>query len=395
MTLIQALFIFFFIIATSYITFVAGRVYSSCYQITENGVEQGVPCKVRRAASILIIEWAYTLVVFLFPVFYQFPEEYSFLCKGLIWHLVVIPTIVISFWSINAFLQFKSKPWAWLPWAIVPELLAFAYFLIRPDETSVYVFLVALAFIVLYGCSFFFRRYRRYARLVRAEYSDLNQLELTWVWGVFVAIIVQSALYLLITFTDSLLIGFIDIVVVVVGGTFIAQSAYHMRRLHAYLIEEESTNEYDEVQEVPEMIEVEPEPAPTTEAKEPEQAEEEAPKGDAAPIFNKTYEVIDYRLKTVCEDGKLFLGPELTREVLCDAIKINRTYLSEYLRSKGLTYYSYINKLRVEYAVQLMHDDPNLSLVDISLRCGYSTPSTFRRAFRDVMGCLPSEYVRE
>ena len=52
----------------------------------------------------------------------------------------------------------------------------------------------------------------------------------------------------------------------------------------------------------------------------------------------------------------------------------------------------FINAIRIEKARLLMRD-PNLTLTDICDACGYTNMRTFRRAFQQEIGCLPSDHL--
>ena len=70
-------------------------------------------------------------------------------------------------------------------------------------------------------------------------------------------------------------------------------------------------------------------------------------------------------------------------------------YLSAFFKSAfGLSFQSYVRKLRCEKARQLLLCT-DLSLLDISLSCGFSSPKYFQRAFQKQYGATPREYRRQ
>lgn len=107
------------------------------------------------------------------------------------------------------------------------------------------------------------------------------------------------------------------------------------------------------------------------------------------------YADIDQKLRTMCEDKLLFLTPDITLETLALRLGTNRTYMGMYFRERNTTFYQYINTLRIEYATRLMQENPNLSLRKVAEQSGFRSQPTFRKAFQEVMGCLPSEVRKE
>lgn len=59
-------------------------------------------------------------------------------------------------------------------------------------------------------------------------------------------------------------------------------------------------------------------------------------------------------------------------------------------RLMGMTFLQYRNRLRVIRAVELLRCT-DISVTDISGRCGFDSPRTFNRAFRDAMSRTPLE----
>lgn len=58
----------------------------------------------------------------------------------------------------------------------------------------------------------------------------------------------------------------------------------------------------------------------------------------------------------------------------------------------GLSVSAYINNVKISEARKLM-ETTKMSLLDISLECGFNSPQYFYKIFRSRMGCTPKEYV--
>lgn len=93
-------------------------------------------------------------------------------------------------------------------------------------------------------------------------------------------------------------------------------------------------------------------------------------------------------------EKEIFLQPQLTLSDLAAAIGTNRTYLSNYLNSTlQVTFYDYINRFRIERALQMIDDPANrMTMTEIAELCGFNSLSTFRRTFARMKGCSFAEY---
>ena len=111
---------------------------------------------------------------------------------------------------------------------------------------------------------------------------------------------------------------------------------------------------------------------------------------------DKTDDNIKYhfaeKLRTIIENEKRYLDPELNISDLAKELNTNRTYISQYLSSVMNThFYDYINNLRIEHAAILLKDSDE-KIECIATASGYNNTATFRRLFGKIKGCSPSEY---
>lgn len=97
--------------------------------------------------------------------------------------------------------------------------------------------------------------------------------------------------------------------------------------------------------------------------------------------------------KSVLED-KLFLKSDLTVESLADLLNSNRTYISSCVNEcANCSFSSWVNDLRIKYAVKLMHDDTSLDTKKLAQQCGFTTNETFYKNFKQRCGVKPSQYL--
>lgn len=66
-----------------------------------------------------------------------------------------------------------------------------------------------------------------------------------------------------------------------------------------------------------------------------------------------------------------------------------------YIRCKknlGYTPNSYIQNVRIKYAIKLIQNDPKLGISTIAYKCGFSDPKYFSRCFKKITGRNPKDY---
>jgi AraC-like DNA-binding protein len=96
-------------------------------------------------------------------------------------------------------------------------------------------------------------------------------------------------------------------------------------------------------------------------------------------------------------DQKQYLDPETTIATLAVQIKIPHHHLSYYFNTiLEIKFTDWRNNLKIEYAATLFDQGLNnyLTLEAISSQCGFSSQSTFIRAFKNAKGMTPSEYMK-
>lgn len=86
-----------------------------------------------------------------------------------------------------------------------------------------------------------------------------------------------------------------------------------------------------------------------------------------------------------------FLNPNLTIEEIARVLDSNRTYVSKLVNVYyGMPFRDYLNSLRMNYAKQLMNDEPDASIEYIAVKSGFQSSTQFIRKFREVEGITPT-----
>ena len=110
------------------------------------------------------------------------------------------------------------------------------------------------------------------------------------------------------------------------------------------------------------------------------------------PMPSTLMEKIDY----VMREEKLFLQPELSLISLCERVGTNRTYASKAIKdAKGCNFSDYVNRFRLDYAVELMKNTPKDDIViqNIALQCGCGSIQTFYRYFKVFYNETPTQWL--
>lgn len=118
---------------------------------------------------------------------------------------------------------------------------------------------------------------------------------------------------------------------------------------------------------------------------------------------NKTIseEVVQYILKEleIFETKELFLKKGITLASLAKNIKTNTAYLSDTINSyKGKNFSTYINDLRIDYALKRLITDKKFRSYKLSVvaeELGYNNEQAFSLAFKKKTGTTLSIYIKE
>ena len=95
----------------------------------------------------------------------------------------------------------------------------------------------------------------------------------------------------------------------------------------------------------------------------------------------------------VCEYiAEHLYDPELSLNAVADRFGVSTKMIGLICKKRyGQTFLSYVRDQQIRHAAELLKET-DLSLEEISARCGFANILTFRRNFRAVMGVNPSEY---
>jgi len=113
--------------------------------------------------------------------------------------------------------------------------------------------------------------------------------------------------------------------------------------------------------------------------------------GPMAGAATSGYDKIMDAFKQHMEKEQGFLNPTLTIEEISRILNTNRTYVSKLVNLYyGMPFRDYLNSLRMNYAKQMMTDEPDASLDYIAAKSGFQSSTQFIRKFRETEGITPT-----
>ena len=227
---------------------------------------------------------------------------------------------------------------------------------------SVYSLLLSIFFFI-----YMVRALRQYGHWLRDNYADLEHKE---VWQNFIVLVAIQILFGFYAFSvETLVFQYIMQMTCIVLVFYLLWRVETLSDLH--LPENEAEDDEDVVA-----------------------AEKENEK--TLPAFNRND--IGQLLKSHCEDKQLYLQQGISVAQMAKKIGTNRLYLGRYLSSKGVTYNTYINELRIRHFIDLYHKTAAahqpLVIKNLASQSGFSSYSTFGLAFKQVMGMTATEWMR-
>lgn len=102
-------------------------------------------------------------------------------------------------------------------------------------------------------------------------------------------------------------------------------------------------------------------------------------------------------LKKIIEEQKLYLDPKLNLDGLAQRTELSARQLSTLLNQHGSTNFSgFVNYYRVEeFKSRLGNGDlGKLTIAGLAMECGFSSPATFQRIFKQFTGMSPSAFLK-
>jgi len=101
-------------------------------------------------------------------------------------------------------------------------------------------------------------------------------------------------------------------------------------------------------------------------------------------LLGKMFEYVEQHKETPCTLG------ELSRE-----LEYSSVYLSRFFHENtGMPYHEYARMVKMNHACYLLKNTRE-SVLEVSLRCGYASLSSFNRSFKQIVGMNPTAYRKK
>ena len=94
----------------------------------------------------------------------------------------------------------------------------------------------------------------------------------------------------------------------------------------------------------------------------------------------------------ICDYINEHCSEDLTLEAVADMSGFSKFYFSKLFKQfTNVSFYRYVNQKRIAKA-ELLLINPENSITDVALSCGFSSLSPFIRMFKLIKGCTPTEF---
>lgn len=94
----------------------------------------------------------------------------------------------------------------------------------------------------------------------------------------------------------------------------------------------------------------------------------------------------------ICNYISAHCSDELNLEAVASMSGFSKFYFSKLFKQfTNVSFYKYVNQKRIEKAAEML-TEPNISITNVALSCGFESLSSFIRMFKIVKGCTPTEF---
>ena len=94
----------------------------------------------------------------------------------------------------------------------------------------------------------------------------------------------------------------------------------------------------------------------------------------------------------ICNYISVHCSDELNLEAVASMSGFSKFYFSRLFKQfTNVSFYKYVNQKRIEKAAEML-TEPNISITNVALSCGFESLSSFIRMFKIVKGCTPTEF---
>lgn len=100
-------------------------------------------------------------------------------------------------------------------------------------------------------------------------------------------------------------------------------------------------------------------------------------------------------LSNIIVKEQVFLNRDFGRQTLINRTGYNKNQIAAAFKEENTSFDIFIRDLRLEYAVHLFNEQPELTVKQVCFACGFIRNDTFARAFKTKYGMTPTEFYQE
>ena len=118
---------------------------------------------------------------------------------------------------------------------------------------------------------------------------------------------------------------------------------------------------------------------------------------DETDIDNTSnYDELMQQIRTLFAEQRPYLNSELKLQDVAASLGTNSRYISACINQcEGCSFTQYVNSFRVDYAKQLLREQPDMKIATLSTLSGFSGESSFFRIFKAATGTTPREWKEQ
>lgn len=265
--------------------------------------------------------------------------------------------VIVDGWQALSYMVFvfEATQTGWATWrrlflSALPFLFFTVAYAVWPSKELVASYEVFLWFFGWGMVCWGYLKARKYLRSIRENYSDLENIDVSWLKTVFMFALASQLLWLGTAVWSNVWADIVYIISAMVLWLVVLRYTWNFRPVNIETDLPETGNEADY-----------------------------AFAGELERLF---------------EEEKLYLKPGLNINELAERLGSNRTYVSRYFNQVLRTsFYDYVNRLRIfRMAIPMIEQHPEYKIEYVAMESGFRSISTFRRAFQKITGKNPSQY---
>ncbi len=340
------------------------------------------PLRLRRWAATFFAASCASHLAWLF-IYYGNPEGDFFHRIMLCTAFDLATSLPILLCTMLAMLQDRRRPlWPVFAMSALSLVYMFAIYLLGIQSTALCVLpVIVIFFIFTIGMVFAIRQYEHW---LRDNYADLEHKEVRHIFAVMSVLMLTTVSY-------SLANDFFFFEVLIEVGNFllIFVMLWRVETLQTLevLAEAPTTDTTDTSDTTVATV--------TTDTTDGTDTTDTTDMSAYLHVFGK----IEERLQQRCIDKKYYLNHGISLVHLAKLIGTNSTYLSRYFSYHGMSYNTYINRLRIEHFMRLYQANINanqsVTAAELAKQCGYRNYITFSSAFKNINGQTAKEWMHQ